>query len=39
MSKTKIIETVIKVASMLITAVLAIIKAIGLLGKPAEATA
>ena len=39
LSKTQIIETVIKIASMLITVVLTVIKAIGLFGESAEAAA
>ena len=39
LSKTQIAEAVIKIASMLLTVVLAVIKAIGLLGKSAGATA
>ncbi len=39
LSKSKIVETVLKAVSTLITAVLAVIKAIGLLGKLADSKA
>ena len=39
LSRSKVIEIVLKSISMLITAALAVIKAVGLFGKLAEATA